>query len=78
MITVRFFIPRQISLIRAASLAWGLVAWQARPQARLNLKFLAWPDPPMYIPSLLSGQARPTLVAWLQYDIHFSSEHFET
>jgi len=61
MITVRFFIPRQISLIRAASLAWGLVAWQAR----LNLKFLAWPDPPMYIPSLLSGQARPTLVAWL-------------
>jgi hypothetical protein len=74
------FIPNIRSVILRTSVYFLMIVLNraARPQARLNLKFLAWPDPPMYIPSLLSGQARPTLVAWLQYDIHFSSSHFET
>jgi hypothetical protein len=30
------------------------------------------------LPVWSPGQARPTLVAWLRYDIHFSCSHLET
>jgi hypothetical protein len=56
-----------------------LLACQARPP--IQVEFLKnWPGLicPANISSLVPGQARPNLLAWLRNNIDFSSNHAET